>query len=186
MPITPWVCSLEDLKKNGVWDNSIIFIYGDHQGLPVYSLNRDDQALMNEIYGREYRNADMINVPLIITAPGILQHRQLARTGGQVDILPTAAHLLGISLQGQPYFGQNLLASTPNLLPQRYYLPSGTVLNDHTLFIPGARYEDGHFYSLRGGEVQERGALSQSEYQCALKLLQLSDSYIRQLPDLPE
>ncbi|MFB5674880.1 LTA synthase family protein [Paenibacillus terreus] len=177
---------IEDLKKNGVWDNSIIFIYGDHQGLPVYSLDSSDQALMNEIYGREYRSADMINVPLIIAAPGILQHRQLTRAGGQVDILPTAAHLLGISLQGQPHFGQDLLASAPNLLPQRYYLPSGTVLNDHTLFIPGAGYEDGRFYSLRGGEAQEQGALSQSEYQRALKLLQLSDSYIRQLPDLPE
>ena len=62
----------------------------------------------------------------------------------------------------------------------------GTVWNDHTLFIPGAGYEDGRFYSLRGGEAQELGALSQSEYQRALKLLQLSDSYIRQLPDLPE
>lgn len=177
---------IEDLKKNGVWDNSIIFIYGDHQGLPVYSLDSSDQALMNEIYGREYRSADMINVPLIIAAPGILQHRQLTRAGGQVDILPTAAHLLGISLQGQPHFGQDLLASAPNLLPQRYYLPSGTVLNDHTLFIPGAGYEDGRFYSLHGGKAREPGALSQSEYQRALKLLQLSDSFIRQLPDLPE
>src|SRR5207342_1691289 len=62
---------IDDLKARGIWDNSVFVTYGDHLGLPVYSLDNDDKKLMREIYGHEYGFTDMINIPLIISAPGI-------------------------------------------------------------------------------------------------------------------
>jgi hypothetical protein len=35
------------------------------------SLNREEKALMEEIYGREYGYNEMVNIPLIIASPGI-------------------------------------------------------------------------------------------------------------------
>lgn len=97
------------LKERGLWENSLLVLYGDHLGLPIYSLDRDDKVLMKELYGREYTSADMINIPLMISAPGVTPGVQLEQIGGQVDILPTIAGLTGVSLKDQLHFGQDLL-----------------------------------------------------------------------------
>lgn len=174
---------VEQLKESGIWDNSVIVIYGDHVGLPIYSLNREEKELMAEIYGREYTYTDMINVPLVIIAPGITQHEVFHQVGGQVDVLPTIANLVGISLDDYLHFGQDLLNHTHNLLPQRYYLPTGSYVSNAALFMPGSGFEDGVAYSLSGlGVSTATEATSEDEYTRALELLRLSDSYLNQLP----
>lgn len=173
---------IEDLKERGLWEDSLVIIYGDHLGLPINSLNQDDHQLLEEVFGREYTHKDMINIPLIMIVDGIPsgEHQQL---GGQVDILPTAANLLGISLDDQIYFGQDLLNHTTyNLLPQRYYLPSGSFLNSEELFMSGAGFEDGEHYPL-SGDGDSSSETTEEEFERALDLLHLSDSYIQQLPD---
>ncbi|WP_416293489.1 LTA synthase family protein [Paenibacillus illinoisensis] len=207
---------IDGLKQRGLWENSLLVVYGDHLGLPIYSLDRDDKELMKEIYGREYTSADMINIPLILTAPGVTPAEQLDQIGGQVDILPTIAGLTGASLQDQLHFGQDLLRESGNLLPERYYLPTGSVLNDASLFIPETGYGDGTHYSLadagrqdiRQAEtpseskkessegnavpatgstdddtVSSSGYITKDEYERALDLMHLSNSYLIQLPD---
>ncbi|WJM08072.1 LTA synthase family protein [Paenibacillus sp. PK1-4R] len=206
------------LKERGLWENSLFVLYGDHLGLPIYSLDRDDKVLMKELYGREYTSADMINIPLIISAPGVTPGVQLEQIGGQVDILPTIAGLTGVSLKDQLHFGQDLLREGGNLLPERYYLPSGSVLNDASLFIPAKGYGDGTHYSLadagRQDAVQQQlnvpseetpkisgdekspaiatpnnsgqsssRFITKEQYDRALDLAHLSNSYLSQLPD---
>ncbi|WP_308638625.1 LTA synthase family protein [Paenibacillus silvisoli] len=172
---------IDDLKKRGLWENSVFVIYGDHLGLPIYSLDNDDKALMREIYGHEYGYTDMINIPLIISSPGVNQAQKLTQLGGQSDIMPTVTNLLGISLADHIHFGQDLLNQTSNILPERYYLPSGSLINDHELFIPGTTYSDGTHYPLHGS-VQKGTSVTNDEFERALKLLHLSDSYVSQLP----
>ncbi|WP_374987728.1 LTA synthase family protein [Paenibacillus sp. R14(2021)] len=172
---------IEDLKKRGIWDNSVFVTYGDHLGLPIYSLDADDKALMKEIYGHEYGNTDMINIPLIIASPGMKEPMELKQAGAQSDIMPTVANLLGVSLKEHIHFGQDLLNQTTNILPERYYLPSGSLLTDHELFIPGTAYKDGTHYPLHG-DAAPGSSTTEDQYNRALKLLQLSDSYVSQLP----
>lgn len=171
---------IEELKASGVWDNSIIMIYGDHMGLPIYSLDHDDKELMREIYGHEYSYADMLNIPLIIHAGEDVAPQTFEQVGGEVDIMPTAAGLLGISLDNNLVFGQDLLSTTYNLLPERYYLPSGSFIASSGLLIPGNSYEDNTQYPIYNGKAP---AATEDEYNRALRLLQLSHSYITQLPD---
>ncbi|OMF04693.1 sulfatase [Paenibacillus amylolyticus] len=206
------------LKERGLWENSLFVLYGDHLGLPIYSLDRDDKVLMKELYGREYTSADMINIPLIISAPGVTPGVQLEQIGGQMDILPTIAGLTNVSLKDQLHFGQDLLHEGGNLLPVRYYLPSGSVLNDASLFIPAKGYGDGTHYSLADAGRQDEGQqqtgvpseeiskisaekvpsvfstpnnsevspsrfITKEQYDRALDLAHLSNSYLSQLPD---
>lgn len=172
---------IEQLKKDGVWDNSLIVLYGDHLGLPIYSLDNKDKELMHEIYGRDYNSGDMINIPLMIHGEG-LQPEVKEQVGGQIDLMPTVANLLGVSMDNQLHFGQDLLNNTDNnLLPERYYLPSGTFINNTTLYIPGIGFEDGTKHPLPNADEKKTQA-TKEEFERALQLLHLSDSYIRQLP----
>lgn len=173
---------IEKLKKNGLWDQSILLIYGDHLGLPLYSLVEHEQDLMEEIYGRPYHFPEMLNIPLLLIAPGITHGTIQPQTGGQVDLFPTIANLLGISLKDHIHFGQDILNEKSNLLPQRYYLPSGSFVNDKGIFVPGNEYEDGTTYPQDGISPSETDSTIE-EYTRALELLQLSDSYVSSLPE---
>ncbi|MGI2296443.1 LTA synthase family protein [Paenibacillus sp. GXUN7292] len=173
---------IEDLKKRGVWEDSLIVLYGDHLGLPMYSLTREEKDLMEEIYGREYTYTDMINIPFIVINPGDQAAEVHEQLGGQIDILPTVANLLGVSLEDQIHFGQDLFNNAYNILPQRYYLPTGSFLSSKELFLSGSGYEDGTHYSLAGDGLSSEQAATEDEFERALELLKLSDSYVKQLP----
>jgi lipoteichoic acid synthase len=172
---------LDKLKKNGLWDKSIFIIYGDHLGLPLYSLTDHEKGLMEEIYKRPYQYTEMMNIPLIVIAPGITEPKELQQTGGQVDVFPTLANLLGISLKDHIHFGQDILNVKDNLLPQRYYLPSGSFVDNNGIFVPGLTYMDGTYYPFDGGKSSETKS-TEDEYNRALELLKLSDSYVSSLP----
>lgn len=174
---------IDELKSNGVWDNSVVVIYGDHRGLPIFSLKEDDRTLLEEMLNHEYNERDLINIPLIISAPGVTAPSVKEQLGGQVDILPTVANLLGVPLDYHIHFGQDLLNQTEyNLLPQRYYLPTGSFVNNEELFLSGSGFKDGQHYTLSGDGIKPLQS-TEDEFNRALELLRMSDSYVTQLPD---
>jgi lipoteichoic acid synthase len=173
---------IDDLKARGIWDNSLIVLYGDHLGLPIYSLDNGEKDLMAEIYGREYTYTDMINIPLVVVNPGDEAPATYDQLGGQVDILPTIANLLGLPLDNQMHFGQDLFNQSYNILPQRYYLPSGSFLSSEELFMSGSGFNDGKHYPLAGNGNNEQQS-TEEEFDRALELLNLSDSFVQSLPN---
>ncbi|BBI36311.1 hypothetical protein KCTCHS21_57100 [Cohnella abietis] len=173
---------IDELKQSGLWENSIVLLYGDHQGLPVYSLDNKERNLMEEILGHEYGYPDMFNIPLILSAPGVTYPAVIEETGGQIDILPTVANLTGVSIANQIHFGEDLLNPGPNVLPMRHFLPSGSIVADASVFVPGISFEDGKNYPFDPLKEDESKATEQ-QYNNALDLLSLSDSYVVQLPD---
>lgn len=172
---------VDKLKKNGVWDNSVVILYGDHLGLPKYTLTSQEKDLMKEIYDRDYDVQDMLNIPLIISVPGA-SHEVFQQVGGQSDLFPTIANLVGISLKDHVHFGQDLLNNSSNFLPERYYLPSGSLITDSGIFVPGDGFDDGLSYALTGGKAKETTA-SKEQFDNALRLLEMSDSYVQSMPD---
>ncbi|XEC94699.1 LTA synthase family protein [Paenibacillus tarimensis] len=171
---------VDDLKARGLWDNSLVLVYGDHLGLPMYSLGPKDRSLLEDILGRVYSYSDMLNIPLAVSLPGVTEQRTFTQLGGQSDVLPTVANLLGIDARDRIMFGQDLLNQQSNLLPQRYYLPSGSFLNDAAVFVPGNGFHDGTIHQI--GTRPIAATVSEEEYNRALELLRLSDSFVRQLP----
>ena len=174
-----------ELKATGLWDNSLIILYGDHLGLPMYSLDNKEIDLMNELVGHEYNYTDMINIPLLFVNKGVTDESKVfEQVGGQVDMLPTIANLLGLSLDNHIHFGQDMFNHFENILPQRYYLPTGSFLTNEELFLSGSGFEDGKNYPLSNNPTANDFA-SESEFETALELLKLSDYYVQSLPLKP-
>ncbi|SHE09709.1 Lipoteichoic acid synthase [Chlamydia abortus] len=172
---------IDRLEEEAVRSQSVIVMYGDHMGLPIYSLDGPEREYMEELLGKPYEYVDMLNIPLLIYAPEIVEPGVVDHLGGHVDIMPTIANLMGVSLKDHIHFGQDLINYSSNLLPERYYLPSGSYISDDIIFIPGVGVEDGEVYPLAGYE--ETASVQERDYERALRLLELSDSYLQQLPD---
>ena len=97
-----------DLKADGLYDKSVIVLYGDHYGLSENHNTAMAKVLgVNEITPK--LNADLQRVPLYIHVPGVkggIKHQY----GGEVDVRPTLLHLLGVDTKDYMEFGSDLLS----------------------------------------------------------------------------
>jgi lipoteichoic acid synthase len=173
---------LEGLKSSGLWDDSLVVFYGDHQGIPIYSLTGEEKDQIESLIGHEYGYTDMFNIPFIVHSPGGQLPPVMDNSGGQVDLLPTVANLLDISVQNQLHFGQDLFNQENNLIPLRHFLPVGSFVNNQIIYVPGNDYTDGSNYSLIDNTIAPDGS-TEAQFASALRLLELSSSYLLQLPD---
>ncbi|MCL6457734.1 MAG: LTA synthase family protein, partial [Gorillibacterium sp.] len=172
---------VEGLKAAGIWDNTVFAFYGDHFGLQV---DANKPADVSEKLGISYdARISRFNIPLMIHVPGD-QGKVVERTGGQVDIMPTLANLLGLPASSDKFvpFGHDLLNIKRNVIGMRYYLPTGSFFNDDILFVPGKGFEDGTAVSLKTHEPVVDFSAYKSDYDYVLKWMKLSDEYVKQLP----
>jgi lipoteichoic acid synthase len=98
---------VDELKANGLYDNAVIVLYGDHA-----AITRLMSKELFDFTGVEDNEANWIKlqkVPFILRCPGLPQGVVMDGIGGCVDILPTVANLLNI--RGElPYMtGKDLL-----------------------------------------------------------------------------
>lgn len=96
------------LKADGLYDKTVIILYGDH-----YGISENHNAAMTKVLGVDEIsptiNAQLQEVPLFIHVPGVkggVQHQY----GGEVDVRPTLLHLLGIDTKDYMEFGSDLLS----------------------------------------------------------------------------
>ena len=99
---------LELLDKEGILDNSLVVIVGDHTGVHKYYNHGINQLSQKEAW---YLDDGNPIVPLIIYDKDIKEPKTLETIGGQIDIMPTMLYLLGIdkSLYENTALGRNLL-----------------------------------------------------------------------------
>ncbi|KLU65232.1 lipoteichoic acid synthase 2 [Desulfosporosinus acididurans] len=102
---------LNTLDQQGVLDNSVVVIYGDHTGVHKYYDDEVKQVQPQESWWLD----DSKRIPLIIFHKG-MNGQELKITGGQIDTLPTIASLMGISEKTyqNTAFGRNLLNTHKN------------------------------------------------------------------------
>ena len=84
---------LNDLKQRGLYDNSIIVIYGDHA-----AVQKDQSDILKEFIGYENNEFNWITLqktPCFIRFPGMENTGVKKITAGEIDILPTIANLMG-------------------------------------------------------------------------------------------
>jgi lipoteichoic acid synthase len=98
----------DSLKKDGLYDKSVIILYGDH-----YGLSSNNYPAMAKVLGvnqiTPVMDSNLQQVPLFIHVPGVkggVQHQ----VGGEVDVRPTLLHLLGIDTKDYIEFGSDLLS----------------------------------------------------------------------------
>jgi lipoteichoic acid synthase len=97
-----------DLKASGLYDNTVIVMYGDH-----YGISENHNEAMSKVLGVEEitpaLNAGLQRVPLLILVPGLEGGIQ-QQYGGQVDVRSTVLHLLGIDTKDYLELGSDLLS----------------------------------------------------------------------------
>lgn len=173
---------VENLKARGLWEETLLFVYGDHFGLRLET--NEDEKLMEDILGRAYhQHVDHFKTPLIVSVPGEEENSQtFEHIGGQVDFMPTLLNLVGIKNEESIMFGQDLFNYETNLLGMRFYLPTGSFINDDILFSPGDSFDDGQAVDQTTLEDVENIEQYQEDFQRLTELLELSDAYVTHLP----
>lgn len=99
---------IEDLKEAGLYEDSIIMIYGDH-----YGISDNHNRAMAEILGEEItelKYAELQRVPFIIRIPGVEGQGVNHTYSGQIDVVPTLLHILGIDAKDYILFGTDMFS----------------------------------------------------------------------------
>ncbi|MBP2001328.1 phosphoglycerol transferase MdoB-like AlkP superfamily enzyme [Paenibacillus shirakamiensis] len=135
---------VEQLKQDGLWDRSILYIYGDHDN------SIPDKTYYEKFLGRSLNELDMEQimnqVPLLIHVPDSKIKGMDLRPGGQLDMAPSLLHLLGIPSQEFAMMGNDLFHSNPRFVVLR----SGAFTDGTILYMPSADgiFEHGVCYDL--------------------------------------
>lgn len=103
------------LHKSGLYDNSVIILYGDHYGIsdtrnvklaPLLGKSASDWNSFDDV--------QMQRVPFMIHIPGDNNGGVQHQYGGEIDVLPTLLHLLGINSEKYIQFGTDLFSPEHN------------------------------------------------------------------------
>ncbi|MFU2205159.1 LTA synthase family protein [Streptococcus pluranimalium] len=134
------------LKASGIYQNSIIVLYGDH-----YGISNSRNTSLAPLLGKdpetwsEYDNAMLQRVPYMIHIPGMDKGFISDTYGGQVDNLPTLLSLLGMDNSNYVELGQDLLS--PDNKQMVAFRSSGTYIT------PKYTNYDGKLYNTATGEL---------------------------------
>lgn len=124
------------LKKTGLYDKSIFVIYGDH-----YGISDSENKKLASVLGKssddwtDYDDAQLQRVPLMFLIPNSGGKGYISHTyGGEIDVLPTLMHLLGVSSKRYIQFGTDLFSSQHDQVVafrnQDFVTPNYTSISD--------------------------------------------------------
>ncbi|WP_261134173.1 LTA synthase family protein [Bacillus sp. Marseille-Q3570] len=154
---------VQQLKKEGLYEDSIIIIYGDHYGISEQHDNAMAQVLNKEI--TPYDNVQLQRVPLIIHIPG-QEGKTISNVSGQIDLKPTILNLLGIENEGIQ-FGTDLFSEDHK---------NFAILRDRSIVTDKYVYASDTCYDRKSGKVVARESCSEAREK--LIELELSDGLI--------
>ena len=111
---------MNKLKEDGLLDNTVVVIYGDHCGIHKYS--NDVVEKMKDI--PPYMKDNEKRIPLIIYNKDS-KMQEIKTNGGQIDLMPTISYLMGIPKDKyeNTCIGKNLLNTNKDF----------TILNDRSV-----------------------------------------------------
>jgi len=123
---------IESLDQKGLLENTVIVIYGDHGGIHKYYNDELPGIQPQEDWWMENDR----KVPFLIYKKG-LGPKVIETTGGQIDILPTVAYLMGI--EEEKYVktaqGRNLMTTQRDyaVLADGTFVGTSKELEDHAV-----------------------------------------------------
>lgn len=137
----------EDLKKSGLYDNSIIIMYGDH-----YGISENHNKAMGMYLDKEITPLDTVElqkVPMYIHIPGYGKGEVTDELTGQMDLRPTILHLLGIDTKEDMQMGSDVFS--PDHEPFVIFRDGRFVTKDHI-------YTQEVCYDIKTREMDDSGA----------------------------
>ena len=127
-----------ELKEKGLYENSIIIMYGDH-----YGISENHNEAMAQYLGKEvtpYEAAQLQRVPFFVHIPGYGKGEVNEEIGGQIDMRPTILNLLGLETSTGMQFGSDLFASKRK---EFVIFRDGRFVTDQYVFAGNTCYEKG-------------------------------------------
>lgn len=164
---------IEKLQETGLYEKSVIILYGDHAGL--YPFNKEAKNTLTRFFNADYKYKDALNVPLVVHIPGSKIREEIETVGGQIDFLPTVLNIFGIHDERVVTLGKDLINSKNGFAALRYYLPDGSFLDDRRYFEVSS---DGIIQNSTGFDFVEDHTLPYYEcldgYKIAIKQIESS------------
>lgn len=119
---------LNNLEKKGYLDNSIIVMYGDHNGIPTY-MTKDIYKVKKDLKVNDFNNFMLGKVPLIVHFPKDEYKSTRNEYVGQIDMNNLIANLYDLK---NPYvFGRDILSTSNN----KVLFNNGSFIYDNVLYI---------------------------------------------------
>lgn len=140
---------IENLKDAGLWENTILMFYGDHDN-SIY-----DWKLYEKFFGEPVSDIDkdriVRKVPFFIHLPNDDHAGVVEKAVGQIDTTPTVMHLLGIPMDGRYLMGVSMLSEAPKSVVFR----NGGFTDGKVYFVPSGNgiTGSGTCYSIEGGDA---------------------------------
>lgn len=149
-----------ELKEEGLYDNTIIALYGDHHGLNVTMDN--NEVIVSEFLGKKYDYDEMLNVPMMIHVPNSGVIETISTTGGQIDFLPTIANIMNIELDNPFVLGQDLVNAKEGFVAFTAYLFDGSFVANNVMFEIS---REGVFDGSRAWDINTGEELDANDYE---------------------
>lgn len=132
---------INQLKKSNLLDNSVIVIYGDHQGVHRFYDTELKAITPKEDWWQENHH----ETPFIIYNPS-MEGETIHTNGGQIDILPTISYLMGVdeSEYVNSAMGRNLFKTNKDF----------AVLSDGT-YVGKAKSDADKQHDIKGLEIAD-------------------------------
>lgn len=158
---------LDKLDKEGITQNSIIALYGDHFAIPRDNMDElykfENVSNTSDLQWYEYQK-----VPLVIHFPEDANKGVNHTYGGQVDLYPTLANLFNLSKQYM--MGNDLLNSDTGKVIFR----NGSFTNGKVFYVSWTNT----YYDIKSGkEIEESDDLKKLKYEYN-KELEYSDDIL--------
>ena len=127
---------INDLKTKGLYDDSVIMIYGDHYGISENHNNAMEKLLGERITPAKF--TDLNRTGFWLKIPG--KNGTVDETyAGQVDVMPTILHLVGIDSKNYLMLGTDMLSKDHNdVIPFR----NGDFITKDYKFVNGKVYSN--------------------------------------------
>lgn len=146
----------EQLKDEGLYDNAIFVIYGDHAGL--FGDEAAMQLANDGISYSEYEWSKYKTVPVLIHVPGELEDGvKVDYVTGQIDMMPTLANLMNLDVDYT--LGSDVLSATyESMVVKRF----GDVITNDFIYLSSAKeaydYTTGSVIPIENYESQVKKA----------------------------
>ena len=157
---------IEEIKKQGLYDKTLLVVYGDHHAIPREH-SGDLMKFLNMQYS-DFLFRKIQKVPVIIRCPGVTESTRISVTGGQIDLLPTVGNLMGLDISYA--MGRDLLNTDKSYAVLR----NGSVITDEFLYLS----ELEEVYDIETGAVLPNGSYGKT-LEMLQKELYISDMILQ-------
>jgi lipoteichoic acid synthase len=165
---------VSDMKERGLWDNTILAFYGDHDN------SIQETSYYEQFLGKSLSKLDMHQimhqVPLLIHLPGTNASVVDANPAGQMDLTPSLLHLLGISRDSYYLMGNNLFSGKERLVTLR----TGAFADAKRSYLPSenGQFDSGTCYSQGSREAIDVAGC-RTGFETSKQRLQISDDIMK-------